>query len=358
MSDDIKDLLLADYRYRAEAMQKNEESGEKRVHLFIALLAAVGSVAGALFSKDVHLGPENGRLFAIAAAIALLIVGWVTLMRMITRNEATDWAKSQLDAIREAFKDRFDDAGALDHYELFRPDRHGNDRIKVRKFGGLAHTVACLNGLLCAGLAFAILFPFDTKSLREILLVPVAAFVVATALQVAYVRSREDRARQDVKAAFSKLTHAGGIVYSVEKDMAERDIVKYLLVTPTQPSADDKLVLPKGHIETEAGESAREAALREVLEESGVVARLIGTVGSLQFSTSKNAGTSNNTEWVRSKFFLMERVSEGPPKDPKHTRHWLEFRDALSATHPESARLLHKAEQLRLRNAVQPLPSG
>jgi len=339
MSDDVKDLLLEDYRYRAEAMRANEEGGEKRVHLFIALLAAVGSVAGALFSKDAWSAPN--KLLAIVALVALLVVGLVTLMRMITRNETTDWAKGQLDVIREVFKDHFDDAGALDHYELFRSGKHDGDRIKIRKFGGLAHTIACLNGLLCAGLAFALLVPSNTKF--EIVAAP-AAFIVATALQILYVRKREDRARQEVKAAFPRLTHAGGIVYALRKD-----VVAYLLISPKSPGAGDtKLVLPKGHIEPD--ESAREAALREVLEETGVVARLIGTVGSLQFKPSEDA------EWVRSKFYLMELLSEGSVKSERAPR-WLGFTEALAAIHPESARLLRKAEQLRLRNPAQPAAS-
>ena len=39
--------------------------------------------------------------------------------------------------------------------------------------------------------------------------------------------------------------------------------------------------LPKGHIE--AGESAEEAAVREVAEETGIVGRIVGRLGTIDF---------------------------------------------------------------------------
>src|SRR3984893_2989527 len=113
MPADFKALLLEDYRYRSEAMWKSEESGETRVNLFIGLITLGGGEAGALASKSWIASAETAAPFIIAGLFSLLMVGLVTLMRMVTRNENTDLAKYQLDTIRQTFKDPFVDAGAL-----------------------------------------------------------------------------------------------------------------------------------------------------------------------------------------------------------------------------------------------------
>src|SRR3979409_2104956 len=162
MPADFKALLLEDYRYRSEAMWKSEESGETRVNLFIGLITLGGGAAGALASRPSFASAETAAPFIIAGLFSLLMVGLGTLMRMVTSNENTHFAKCKLDTIRQTFKDHFDDAGALDHYDLFPGGKDRNDRIKARKLGGLTHTVAIMNGLLCAGIAVAILSPHDT----------------------------------------------------------------------------------------------------------------------------------------------------------------------------------------------------
>ena len=65
-------------------------------------------------------------------------------------------------------------------------------------------------------------------------------------------------------------THAGGIVY--RKDSGR---TLYLIVSSS--SIKNKWVLPKGHIEK--NEKAIDAAVREVLEESGVLAKPVKKAG-------------------------------------------------------------------------------
>src|SRR3954470_15280556 len=127
MPADFRALLLEDYRYRSEAMWKSEESGETRVNLFIGLITLGGGAAGALASNSLIASVETAVPFIIAGLFSVLMVGLVPLMRMVTRNENTDLAKCQLDTIRQTFKDHFDDAGALDHYDLF-PGGKDHDR--------------------------------------------------------------------------------------------------------------------------------------------------------------------------------------------------------------------------------------
>ena len=73
-------------------------------------------------------------------------------------------------------------------------------------------------------------------------------------------------------------THAGGVVFR-----GAGDEVEFLVVqardNPTQ------WVFPKGHIEP--GETAAETARREVREEAGVSAEILGEAGSYEFELPK-----------------------------------------------------------------------
>jgi ADP-ribose pyrophosphatase YjhB (NUDIX family) len=101
-------------------------------------------------------------------------------------------------------------------------------------------------------------------------------------------------------------THAGGIVFR-----RDPDAVRYLLVTAK--NQNDEWVLPKGHIEE--GESAADTAVREVLEESGVKARVVERLGRLEFEGRRG--------WIRADFFLMEFLEDGPASTEGRSRVWL-----------------------------------
>lgn len=131
-------------------------------------------------------------------------------------------------------------------------------------------------------------------------------------------------------------THAGGAVY-----WGKKDAVLYLLVRPK--AGADEWVLPKGHIES--GEDDSQAALREVREETGVIARLICPLLSVQFKTSR--------EPVKARFFLMERVSQSESSESREIR-WLPYEAALKAlTHSESKKVVRAAEKRRAMSSAQ-----
>jgi ADP-ribose pyrophosphatase YjhB (NUDIX family) len=122
-------------------------------------------------------------------------------------------------------------------------------------------------------------------------------------------------------------THAGGIVYRTSDDA-----VKFLLVGPKKKRPNE-WVLPKGHIEN--GERPEQTALREVREETGVTARIICPLETLEFKASGNT--------VRVAFYLMELISEAKPAE-KRRRSWFAFDAAVSqATHPDTKALLKEA---------------
>jgi ADP-ribose pyrophosphatase YjhB (NUDIX family) len=95
-----------------------------------------------------------------------------------------------------------------------------------------------------------------------------------------------------------RATHAGGVVYRLNRQTPE-----VLLVTARRdPSV---WVLPKGHIEK--GESAEQAAVREVFEEAGVNARIVEFLATSQQTVRGERQTIE--------YFLMERVAEGTPTE-------------------------------------------
>ncbi len=65
--------------------------------------------------------------------------------------------------------------------------------------------------------------------------------------------------------------------------MVLRDGREVLVIVPTRRAADGRrvLALPKGHLD--AGETAEQAATREVREEGGVEADLIGHLGDVRY---------------------------------------------------------------------------
>ncbi len=125
-------------------------------------------------------------------------------------------------------------------------------------------------------------------------------------------------------------THAGGIVFR-----RDADAIRYLLVTAKNQDKD--WVLPKGHIES--GESPRETAVREVLEESGVRARVIEKLGRLEFDGRRG--------WIRVDFFLMEFTGDGPVSTEGRSRAWLTQKEIDRALAFVDARtLIAKAQRL------------
>ncbi len=129
-------------------------------------------------------------------------------------------------------------------------------------------------------------------------------------------------------------THAGGVVYR----LAEGE-VEYLIVRPKR--GQDEWVLPKGHIEPR--EKPEEAAIREVQEETGVVARIVAPLKTTEFET--------NGQLVRVKFFLMRFVSQRSPSEIREVK-WTGRQAALALlTHQQNRELLRRAEAKRRKSS-------
>lgn len=131
------------------------------------------------------------------------------------------------------------------------------------------------------------------------------------------------------------LTHAGGIVFR-----GVGDEVEFLIVQAR--NTPDQWVFPKGHIEP--GETATEAALREVREEAGVAAEIVGEAGNLEFRLEN--------ESVCTQYFLMRYVAETEPVEQRSKR-WSGYKAAMELlTFADSRALLSQAEGIRRRSEV------
>jgi 8-oxo-dGTP pyrophosphatase MutT (NUDIX family) len=125
------------------------------------------------------------------------------------------------------------------------------------------------------------------------------------------------------------LTHAGGVVYRRKGKEP-----KFMLVAASRKRSE--WVLPKGHIEP--GEDPRNTAVREIKEETGHWARIVGWLGDRPLS--RDAGAP----MVR--WFLLESC-EAPrrwrPEDRR--RGWFSLKSAIGfASFPQIDELLRQAD--------------
>jgi 8-oxo-dGTP pyrophosphatase MutT (NUDIX family) len=116
-----------------------------------------------------------------------------------------------------------------------------------------------------------------------------------------------------------------------------------VVIVPTRRAANGSrvLALPKGH--PEEGESASDAALREVREEAGVEARLVEKLGDVRYWYMR--GGRRIAKVVS--FFLLEYLSgevDDHDREVEHAR-WLALEDA-------ARELTYKGERDMARRAL------
>jgi 8-oxo-dGTP pyrophosphatase MutT (NUDIX family) len=133
---------------------------------------------------------------------------------------------------------------------------------------------------------------------------------------------------------------AGGVVV--------RD-AECVVIVPTRRAADGSrvLALPKGH--PEQGESAADAALREVREEAGVDARLVEQLGDVRSWYMRDGRRIAKVV----SFFLLEYLSGEVTDHDREVEHarWLALeRAARELTHKGERDMASRA-LLRLRSA-------
>jgi 8-oxo-dGTP pyrophosphatase MutT (NUDIX family) len=124
-------------------------------------------------------------------------------------------------------------------------------------------------------------------------------------------------------------THAGGIVFRYDGDEP-----RYLVITAKKNP--QHWVLPKGHIDP--GETLAEAALREVLEETGVKARIMKPLGVSRIQTTQAT--------ILILFYLMEYLGE-IGKEENRQKLWCSYEEGSGLLSFHNARnLLTKAHEI------------
>jgi 8-oxo-dGTP pyrophosphatase MutT (NUDIX family) len=127
---------------------------------------------------------------------------------------------------------------------------------------------------------------------------------------------------------------AGGVVI--------RDLEGFPHFLAIKPAHRDRWQLPKGTIDR--GESSPETAVREVREEGGVEATIIGDLGPISFYYQMNGHRYRKTV----DFFLM-RYQRGDPADHDHEvqeARWFPLHADEILAFPTERRLVQSAREL------------
>ena len=101
--DPFDGFLTSEYEHVADSLLRNEEDGEKRGTFFLTVVGAIGAALTFLIGETPDLQPDSVSPWIAGALLLMLIVGYVTFARVITRNIATDRYKAALRRIRRYF---------------------------------------------------------------------------------------------------------------------------------------------------------------------------------------------------------------------------------------------------------------
>jgi 8-oxo-dGTP pyrophosphatase MutT (NUDIX family) len=146
-------------------------------------------------------------------------------------------------------------------------------------------------------------------------------------------RSSKRSSRRPSKAQAREFS-AGGVVV---RDTPQGGTgVQVVTIVPTRRAADGSrvLALPKGHVDP--GETPIEAAVREVREETGIVAEPVSELGAARYWYRRDGRTVGKTV----AFFLFSYVegNTADHDDEVEEVRWIDLRDAETA-------LSHDAER-------------
>jgi len=305
------ELVNTTYTHHLQALEHNEEMGERRVQQLFTIASAVAVALG--FVADGDAGGETTLWAASGAASVVGLVGLLTVMRLARRNIATTKLINGLTSVR-AEADEDERLRPLFAYSSYEP-RPARTQARVPAKGGLVDIAGCGTAAfvgvaaLCGILAGK---PFAGAALAGIavaagLLVAVAAWLLQVSLvnrlykaEAERQGSARTRARQYFRAGVGiVVTDGRGRVLALER--------------ADTPNAWQ---FPQGGLE--AGEEPEAAARRELREETGLGAADVDLIDQI-------------TEWV---------VYELPPAECSvktgrgQSQQWFLFKTKLDAVGP------------------------
>lgn len=172
-SEDIKgsaekssSFMQAEYEHHLSEFRRNEELGESRVNLFLAIITAVLGGGAFLFIEAMSdakghkfLANEIYLIIACAFVVALLF-GYVTLLRLVHRNLASSEELRASHRIKKYFTDRDPQIWNYLYYKPYDniPKREGRSKKgAIFGRGGFVETVMLINAILVAILAVIVI---------------------------------------------------------------------------------------------------------------------------------------------------------------------------------------------------------
>src|SRR5271163_1213396 len=128
------------------------------------------------------------------------------------------------------------------------------------------------------------------------------------------------------RGAQAREISAGGVVVRGEADLEAEQIV---VIVPTRRAPDGTRVLglPKGHVDP--GETALEAAEREVREETGIVAEPVHELGEARYRCSRDGRTIAKS--VSSYLFRYVEGDTEDHDDEVEEARWIGLAEAQTA---------------------------
>jgi diadenosine hexaphosphate hydrolase (ATP-forming) len=154
--DRFVQLLLAEYEHVAESLLRNEEDGEKRVAFFLSLAGGVGALLGFAVGREGKLDPGTRDPLVVLALLVLAALGYLTLIRVVSRNAASDRYKRRLGRVRRYFlTGRWDPRLRFLAFDPYRPDFRKPASWRRIARGGWFDTIAVIEALLVGALVAA-----------------------------------------------------------------------------------------------------------------------------------------------------------------------------------------------------------
>ena len=146
---------------------------------------------------------------------------------------------------------------------------------------------------------------------------------------------------ENVNEAPGRVVSAGGLLYR-QRD----DGIDVVLAGRRRPNGEMVWGIPKGHVE--AGESARETAVREVREETGMMGEIEAELGDIEYTyVARDAGPRGRRVSKQVYFFLMRTL--GGRFDDRDAEmdavRWFPIRAAEAAMAYENERTLVRRAQ-------------
>ena len=316
--DSYRELLCREYDYLTKMYISNEDLGEKRVNIFLSLASAALAIFGVISGIEFPLVEmiRLGSMLFTVVTVVLLLFGWITLKRIITRNIDTTEYVNRIDSIRRAYVKRHEEEKIL--HLAFNPYKEPKIRSidpglrSLLSFGrgGLMENVVLMNSIIFIGFVISLLgwASVVLEGFIQVLvygILAVTAFIGIWIFQMDHVRKKYD-AKIPEKAA-------GGIVWR------EADNTKEVALVQRERHEEKKLTLPKGKLKEEKGktEAWKKAAKREGGEELGIDIRdlRIGDFAdkNVYTITKENPLTELKEEKIKAVYFwIIEAKSNYP----------------------------------------------